>query len=215
MKRYFYIGAAFLMLGNSVLFGQGDGDVDITSGGVSITDPGSGIITVTPYPIISSPIDFGYSLLANTSGSINISGAIGISMDDATGSAGIDPGWTLLSLTSRSGQVSISGGIFLESFTTSGGAAPVTDFDPLVSYCWQIINAPENNLNIAGGLTLDLSQFYNSYNGVFSTYATTSDLFLTYTPAPEPSTISLLAISVPSVLFLKRRLFRHQDFCSQ
>lgn len=207
MKRYFYIGAVFLVFNSSLLFGQGStGVITISSGSGIDSDSGA---TVTPSPT-SDPIDLGYYLVANASGNIIIStsGVLGMRMDDATGSAGVDPGWTLLSLTTDNGQVLIScEGIALESFTTSGSAAPMANFDPSASYQWQIINAPDNNLNIIGNLTVDLSQFYNSYNGAFSTYATSSGLFLTYTPIPEPSIASLFAILFPSLLLLKHRLF--------
>jgi hypothetical protein len=203
MKRYFYIGAIFLLFNNGLLFGQGD--VIISAGGNPIT-VNSGA-TVTPDPTIS-PIGFGsYSPSITSIGSINVSGLLGVQMDDATGSAGSDPGWMLLSMTTDSGQVSFSGGIALLSFNPSGSADPIPDFNSSASYQWQIINALNNNLNINGNLTVDLSQFYNSYSGVFSTYATSSGLFLTYNPIPEPSAASLLAIFTSSFLLLKHRLF--------
>jgi hypothetical protein len=205
MKRYFYISAFFLAF-NSLLFGQGSSGVITISSGTGIDADSGGTVMLGP---TSDPIDFGYYVAANASGNIiiNTSGLLGMRMDDAAGSAGVDPGWTLLALTAG-GQVSINcEGIALESLANSGDPAPISNFDPSASYQWQIINAPNNNLNINGVLTVDLSQFYNSYSGVFSTYATSSSLFLTYTPIPEPSIASLFAILFPSLLLLKHRLF--------
>lgn len=249
MKRYFYIGAAFLILGNCLLFGQGEGTITISDppigsgsgvtvipvsdGGIIVSDTtidsdnsvsivaSAGIeldnVNIAGNPIsIASPtagIEINDSTLIGTTPSlmpINADASIvmtgstlGVSMNQASDSAGGNPGWTLWTLTAGD-QVSIS------TLTLLLIADGLPDFDQSASYSWDVITAPGNNLSLPdGNINLDLSQFYNSYNGVFSTYATPSDLFLTYTPAPEASTISLLAISVPSVLLLRRRLFRH------
>lgn len=132
------------------------------------------------------PISAGSSIVMNGS-------TLGIPMNQASSSAGGNPGWALWVLTAGD-QVSLSG---LELLLMAGG---LPDFDPSASYSWNVITAPNANL-FAENLTVNLSQFYNSYNGVFSTMVTPSDVFLNYNPVPEPSTWALLVAGVIPAIF--------------
>ena len=156
------------------------------------------IIIVSPNPlqpiVVGTPPYFNAAFNNhNPSSSIGINGLIPVYMNASFGLAGGDPGWTLYSFTAGN-QVSLAGGISLQSYTLSDAVGPTSDFDPLLSYSWNIVTVPNNNLS-ADNLILDLSHFYNPYDGIFSTYATPSNLFLTYTPAPEPSVLAFVSLA--------------------
>lgn len=202
MKRKKFLSAcSLLVLLPLVARAQGAGSIIIFNDGIPLDAGSVTQLATSPY----------YSPSLNAISSFTISG-LSIYMNAASGSASTDPGWTLYTFTAGD-QVTLSGcSISLQSFTIANTAGQVSDFNSFAPYTWQIINAPNDNL-VANGVMVDLSQFQNPYNGVFSTYATSSDLFLTYTPVPEPSTFALgsLALGLIATVRLSKKVLCEQS----
>ena len=101
-----------------------------------------------------------------------------------------------------SGSLNIAGGTTPNSrFTLSvisldagNQSAPLADFDDTLYYQFHLATADGGVSGFATEkFTLDLSGFRNSYTGTFSLSADSRNLYLNYTPVPEPTGALLLA----------------------
>jgi PEP-CTERM motif len=154
------------------------------------------------------------SILTVGNTTFNGGGALGLVFNDTSGTAGTN--WGLLDVN---GSLTINAtpssgfGIGLISLTQSNQTGPVFDFNPASSYSWEIVattggingfnsNAFFVTTNPGGGLS-----FQNSTGaGYFFVTDNGNDLFLNFTPIPEPSTwISLLGGATALAFLLWRR----------
>ena len=141
-------------------------------------------------------------------------------INKADGAAGIvSGGWDLLTL---SGALTLSAtnvtpfSINIFSLGLDNLTGPATGFSSGLSYNWLIADAGSAISGFsANKFTLDVSGFQNAFTGSFGIelgntgslvgIGDTSQLYVTYTAIPEPSTWALLAFSLTTVMVLRRR----------
>jgi autotransporter-associated beta strand protein len=198
------VNSGTLAVNNVIGSATGIGDVTIGSAGLLT---GSGIITG---PVgLSGLIAPGHNIGSLTTGgqTWNASAGLRWQISDATGLPG--SGWDL---------VSVNGGLNItatpaNSFTIHAGSlTPVftaglaANFDPNASYSWLILTTTSG---ISGfdpnAFTVDLAGFVNPLAGSFNAVNIGNDLFLNYTPVPEPALCSLVGLSLLLFTLLKRK----------
>jgi autotransporter-associated beta strand protein len=141
-------------------------------------------------------------------------GAIQFDLYDATGTAGV--GYSLITVPSGlSFSASPETLTFnLNSVTSSGSPANAINFNPSSSYSWMFATSSSTITGFnASDFNIVTSGFSNSTGGgMFSLSEVGDNLYLNFTPVPEPSTWSLMgaglvALLVPSAM-RRRRLVR-------
>jgi hypothetical protein len=141
-------------------------------------------------------------------------GTIQFSLYDATGTAGV--GYSLITVPSGLNFTAYPGTltIDLNTVTSSGIAANAINFNPSSSYSWMFATSSSAITGFsASDFNFVTSGFSNSTGGGgFSVSETGDNLYLNFTPVPEPSTWALVggglvALLVPLAL-RRRRLAR-------
>jgi hypothetical protein len=161
------------------------------------------------------------AILTLGSTTFNGGAAMGVLFNDASGTPGAN--WSLLNVN---GPLTINAtgsspfGIGLISLNQSNQLGPVFDFNAASAYSWEIVSA-------TGGISgFDPNAFYvtttpgitgsetklaftnATSGGIFSVSETGNDLFLNFTPVPEPPTWILLAAGtamLAGALYVRRR----------
>jgi hypothetical protein len=134
-------------------------------------------------------------------------GRFQLELADAGGLPGA--GWDLVNINGAL-QLGATGGSFtleLRTLTTGGAAGLMQGFDPAQSYSWRFASATGGISQFASeDFTIDASGFQNPLaGGSFRVGQIGGDLFLNFTPVPEPSTAVLLSLG-GAWYFRRRRL---------
>ena len=125
-------------------------------------------------------------------------GTLTLKLYDAAGMAGT--GWGSFAVTSGSLNVTASMGTFTLNVTTinaAGSPAPALNFNSATGYSWML--GTSNNLVAfsPSDFTINTSGFQNATNGgLFSVSNVGNNLFLNFTPVPEPMTWALTALGI-------------------
>jgi autotransporter-associated beta strand protein len=123
----------------------------------------------------------------------NPGGEFAFVIRDATGVAGTDYG--LLSISGTLTVLATSSDPFILSLYSAGGgtAAPATNFDPQQTYSWMMLTTTGGITGFdASAIQIRTGNFQNTLVGGFTVTAAGGNVFLNYSPVPEPSTWSLL-----------------------
>nr|MCU0750608.1 autotransporter-associated beta strand repeat-containing protein [Akkermansiaceae bacterium] len=135
-------------------------------------------------------------------------------INNATGTAGADPGWDLLSGSGTLDITAASGSAFnllITSLTLSNSAGFATNFTDAGSYNWLIADFASITGFDATDFNINTSAFANSFTGIFGVSlggvgvvpGDNSQIFLTYTPVPEPRAALLGSLGL--IALLRRR----------
>lgn len=231
------VNAGSLLLNGSLAGNSGTkpGLVTVASGALLAgTGSTTGAVTVNAGGVISSGSN-GYQTTGTfTAGGVTTlasgSGIVGDSANGATylwkindagnstgpGTAGNAVGWDLLALNT----VAVSGTgsyVTIEPVSIGGGYVnqPMSNFNPLASYTWQIATlSGGGGPALAAQLHLDtnsLSTFAAVNNTSASDFSITddaNDIYISYSPTPEPTGLGLLGMGAAGMLLRRRRRSR-------
>jgi hypothetical protein len=127
---------------------------------------------------------------------------------DAPDLGGLNPGWDHWQID---GQLNISATaddrfiLQVGSLQLDNTPGPAGGFDATESYFWKILSASGGITGFgADKFTIDTSGFLNESSGIFALDQGGSDLFLAYTPIPEPALWKLAAIFFLGATWCKR-----------
>jgi autotransporter-associated beta strand protein len=137
-------------------------------------------------------------------------------INDAAGIAGAASGWDLLSGSGSLGITADSGSPFTIAVITLGlnqVEGEAVNFNNLSSYSWLLADfgSPVNNF-AATAFQIDTTQFANVFTGAFGLSrgdsilgGDDSQIYLTYTPVPEPRGVLLTVLGTLALLRRRRR----------
>jgi hypothetical protein len=138
------------------------------------------------------------------------SGTYNIDVQSATGARGT--GYDTIDVTGGLVFNATLGNPFtlsLHSLDTNGNPGyDVSDFVNTNGYSWLIAHSDNLSGFNANNVTIDTTGFTNNLGiGGFSVGVVGNDIFLNFSPVPEPSTYALLGLGLGAVLFpaLRRR----------
>ncbi len=191
-----------------VLFNEGviNADIQVLANGFASGDGEfNGQVAISEGGIFSPGASPGFSQTQSTTW--NEGGAYQWEINSLSTEGGVegnDPGWDLWS----TGDLAINGPftIALVTLDSIGDPATLSGWDFLQSYEWRIATSTNSAFATIDGLLVDPSAFQNQLGGgSFSLSASGdgNDLFLTFTPVPEPTS---LALAVTGLLCLGYRL---------
>jgi hypothetical protein len=193
-----------LDVGSGVTIGN---TLNFTGTAAVLTGPGtiSTPVTVTGAAIVAPALSPGGGPANLTfSNGLNFTngGTIQFSLYDATGSAGV--GYSLISVPSGLSFSASPGTLTfnLDSVTSSGSAANALNFNPSRSYSWMFATSSSSISGFsASDFNLVTSGFSNGTGGgTFSLSEVGDNLFLNFTPVPEPSTWSLMGAGLGALI---------------
>jgi autotransporter-associated beta strand protein len=135
-------------------------------------------------------------------------------INNATGAAGADPGWDLVNGTGTLNLTASSVSpfnILVTSLTLANAAGPAANFNEASAYSWLISDfATTVGSFAANAFNIDTSAFVNPFTGAFGVARGDSvsggddtQIYLTYTPIPEPRAALLGGLAL--VFLLRRR----------
>ena len=205
------INAGKLLVSNSAGSGTGSGVVNINSGA---TFGGTGLISG------ALMINDGGSVSPGASpGQLQVGGGTTFAgggryvfeINNTVGTAGTN--WDLLSI---SGSLTISATVNtpfvldLVSLTAGNANGALANFNSANAYSWKFVTTTSGITGFsAGAFQYDPGYFYNGLDvGHFFVSQTGNDLYLNFTPVPEPTTWVLLSLGLSSVLQSLRRKSR-------
>jgi hypothetical protein len=200
-----------LMVSNSAGSGTGSGVVNINDGA---TFGGTGLISG------ALMINAGGSVSPGASpGQLQVGGGTTFAgggryvfeINNTVGTAGTN--WDLLSI---SGSLTISATVStpfvldLVSLTAGNANGALADFNSANAYSWKFVTTTTGITGFsAGAFQYNASNFANNLDiGHFYVSQTGNDLYLNFTPVPEPTTWVLLSLGLSSVLLSLRRKSR-------
>ncbi len=200
-----------LLVGNYSGSGTGTGTVTVNSGG---TFGGYGFISGELVLNSGGTVAPGESPGTLSVGPTTFAGgaAFAFELNDAAGTAGNN--WDLLSI---SGALTITATpnnpfiLNLASLDWNNNPAVLANFNSSTPYTWQFVTATGGITGFTpGAFQYNASQFQNTLDGgYFSVSQAGNDLFLNFTPVPEPSTYALLGLGLGALaLRLRRRAAR-------
>ena len=205
------INAGKLLVSNSAGSGTGSGVVNINDGA---TFGGTGLISG------ALMINAGGSVSPGASpGQLQVGGGTTFAgggryvfeINNTVGTAGTN--WDLLSI---SGSLTISATVStpfvldLVSLTAGNANGALADFNSANAYSWKFVTTTTGITGFsAGAFQYNASNFANNLDiGHFYVSQTGNDLYLNFTPVPEPTTWVLLSLGLSSVLLSLRRKSR-------
>jgi autotransporter-associated beta strand protein len=134
-------------------------------------------------------------------------GTYDIQVESAAGSAGV--GYDSINVTGGLVFTATLGTPFkltLNSLDMTGAAGAVTDFDNSQGYAWLIAHSDNLTGFDPNNVTIDTTNFTNSLGtGGFNVSAIGNDIFLNFSPVPEPSTYALLGLGLGTLWLGCRR----------
>ena len=199
-----------LIVNNTTGSATGTGTVGVTNGGIF---GGAGFISGQLAIGSGGTVSPGNSPGTLTVGSATFGagGNFTFEINSTTGTPGTN--WDLLTISDTLLVIATNTNPFvinLVSLDNSGAPAALTNFSSATAYQWKFVTA-------SGGITFteptsptvfnfNASQFQNSLGvGHFFVSQTGNDLFLNFTPIPEPSTWTLLVAGLGTLAFVALR----------
>jgi autotransporter-associated beta strand protein len=204
-----YSGPTSITGGKLLLTGSNTGGGTITVGNGAVFG-GTGF---TNGPLVlngGSAVSPGASPGILTVGATTFAGGARFAFEINSTTAAPGVGWDLLSI---SGALTITATpanpfiIDLTSLDLSNNAALLTNFNNTGTYSWQFVSTTGGVTGFnTGSFQYNASQFQNSLGaGHFFVSESSGNLFLNFTPVPEPSTYALLALGLGVIVVLSRR----------
>ena len=135
-------------------------------------------------------------------------GRFAFEINSVTGTAGTN--WDLLSISGALTITATPGNPFIVDLTSlnlSNTAALVSNFNAANSYSWLFASASGGVTGFASNaFQINKGNFLNALGGgSFFVSNTGNDLFVNFTPVPEPSTYALMALGLGVIVLLARR----------
>lgn len=198
-----------------------DGGALSLAAGVTISNPisfGGNGGTLNGNGSYSSPVAIGaqtYLSPGNSVGHMTFTGGLtwapdgnyNVEVQSANGGAGvgydsIDVTGGLMFTATNSNRFTIH----LSSLDAIGNYGNVSDFDSSSGYAWLIAHTDNLTGFDPNNIVIDTGSFSNNLGaGAFNVSAVGNDIFLNFSPVPEPSTYALLGLGVLSWLGLRQR----------
>lgn len=135
-------------------------------------------------------------------------------VNNATGTAGADPGWDLLTGTGTLDITASLGSEFnllVTSLTLANAGGTATNFNDATGYTWLIADFDTITGFAANAFNIDTDDFTNPFTGSFGVSlgggflpGDDSQIYLTYTPIPEPGAALLGCLGFLALLRRRR-----------
>ncbi len=161
------------------------------AGGVTI---GSGVLLS---PGSASANNYVGAMTFN-SGTLGTGGAYAFDLENASGAAGT--GYDTVNVTGTLNASATSFTVSIESISPGTGTPGLATFNMAQSYQWTLLSAASITGFNPADFTINASAFTNGLGGgIFTITGNSTDIFLNFTPVPEPSTWSLVGLGAAAV----------------
>ncbi len=228
------INGGTLVAGNNSAFGSGaitlgGGQLGVSSG-IVLANPlsfTSGVTTLGGNGTIGSHITADSHVIispGNSPGNLTFSAGLTLAslgeydwqLQSVAGAplSGAGTNWDLISVSGGTLDLPTTGNFTLKviSLNSGGTAGSVSDFSPGSTYTWIIATAPGGITGNVSHISVDTSLFSNLPNtGAFSlSVSGGTNLDLTFSPVPEPSTYALMVLGLGFIGVTVRRKVRRR-----